>query len=47
MRPVRDAGLAAGIDYERKLFASCLASGERDEGVSAFLERRTADFREN
>ena len=40
-----DADLAAGIDYERKLFALCLASGERDEGVSAFLDKRTPDFR--
>ena len=42
-----DADLAAGIDYERKLFALCLASGERDEGVSAFLDKRTPDFRGN
>ena len=40
-----DADLTAGIEYERKLFALCLASGERDEGASAFLEKRTPDFR--
>lgn len=42
-----DADLAAGIDYERKLFALCLASGERDEGVNAFLDKRTPDFRKS
>jgi len=41
----QDADLTAGIEYERKLFALCLASGERDEGVSAFLGKRKPDFR--
>ena len=41
----QDVDLTTGIDYERKLFALCLASGERDEGVSAFLEKRQANFR--
>ena len=41
----QDADLTAGIDYERKLFALCLASGERDEGVTAFLEKRKPEFR--
>lgn len=41
----QDTDLTSGTDYERKLFALCLASGERDEGVSAFLEKRKADFR--
>lgn len=40
-----DLDLAAGLDYENKLFALCLASGERDEGVAAFLEKREAKFR--
>jgi enoyl-CoA hydratase len=40
-----DLDLASGIDLERKLFALCLASGERDEGVAAFLEKRQAAFR--
>lgn len=40
-----DMSLNSGIDYENKLFALCLASGERDEGVDAFLEKRAAEFR--
>lgn len=40
-----DVDLQTGIDYENKLFALCLASGERDEGVKAFLEKRKACFR--
>lgn len=40
-----DLDLNNGIDYERKLFALCLASGERDEGVAAFLEKRKPQFR--
>ncbi|MGE5104919.1 MAG: enoyl-CoA hydratase/isomerase family protein [Betaproteobacteria bacterium] len=37
--------LASGIDYENKLFALALASGERDEGVKAFRARRKPRFR--
>ncbi|MFP3921324.1 MAG: enoyl-CoA hydratase/isomerase family protein [Dichotomicrobium sp.] len=40
-----DVDITTGLDYENKLFALCLASGERDEGVSAFLEKRKANFR--
>lgn len=40
-----DLDLQSGIDYERKLFALCLASGERDEGVTAFLEKRKPKLR--
>ena len=42
-----DVDISAGIEIERKLFALCLASGERDEGVSAFLEKRKPDFHKN
>jgi len=44
---LRSAGgdVQAGVDYENKLFALCLASGERDEGVRAFRERRAPQFR--
>lgn len=44
---LRSAGadIQSGMDYENKLFALCLASGERDEGVQAFLEKRTPRFR--
>lgn len=40
-----DMDLASGLDYENKLFALCIASGERDEGVEAFLAKRKARFR--
>lgn len=40
-----DVDLQTGMDYENKLFALCIASGERDEGVKAFLEKRRAVFR--
>ncbi len=40
-----DGGLVEGLDYENKLFALALASGERDEGVRAFREKRKPRFR--
>lgn len=40
-----DVDLASGLDYENKLFALAIASGERDEGVRAFREKRKPDFR--
>ncbi len=40
-----DMELATGMDYENKMFALCIASGERDEGVDAFLSKRPAKFR--
>ncbi|MSP67577.1 MAG: enoyl-CoA hydratase/isomerase family protein [Alphaproteobacteria bacterium] len=40
-----DADLLSGIDYENKLFALCLASGEMQEGTAAFLAKRPPDFR--
>jgi enoyl-CoA hydratase len=40
-----DLDLAAGLDYENKLFALAIASGEKDEGVKAFKEKRKPDFR--
>jgi len=41
-----DVDLQTGMDYENKLFALCLASGERDIGVRAFLEKKKARFRD-
>lgn len=40
-----DFDLASGLDYENKLFALAIASGERDEGVKAFREKRKPRFR--
>jgi enoyl-CoA hydratase len=44
---LRSAGveLASGLDYENKAFALAIASGERDEGVEAFREKRKPAFR--
>jgi enoyl-CoA hydratase len=40
-----DLDLASGIDYENKLFALAIASGERDEGIAAFRAKRKPKFR--
>jgi enoyl-CoA hydratase len=40
-----DADLATGLDYENKLFALAIASGERDLGIAAFREKRKPKFR--
>ena len=40
-----DVDLETGLDFETRMFALCLASGERDEGVQAFLGKREAKFR--
>lgn len=40
-----DAGLASGLDYENKAFALAIASGERDEGIAAFRQKRKPRFR--
>jgi enoyl-CoA hydratase len=37
--------LAAGLAYETELFVTCFASEDRREGVAAFLEKRSAEFR--
>jgi enoyl-CoA hydratase/carnithine racemase len=36
-----DHGLARGLDLEAKGFLRCLASADGQEGVAAFLERRS------
>lgn len=40
-----DLDIQSGLDFERSLFSLCIKSGERDEGVSAFLEKRKPHFR--
>jgi enoyl-CoA hydratase len=37
--------LSAGLAYERELFITAFGSDDRREGVSAFLEKRSATFR--
>ena len=39
-----DADLRAGLAAERTLFGMCFASPEQKEGMSAFVERRAANF---
>lgn len=42
-----DVDLATGLDFENKLFTLAIASGERDEGVRAFREKRKPNFRQH
>lgn len=47
-RLVRESGemsLKAGLNSEASTFASCFASQESREGISAFLEKRTPNFK--
>ncbi len=38
--------LAEGILFERRLFHSMFATEDQKEGMAAFLEKRTAQFRD-
>jgi enoyl-CoA hydratase/carnithine racemase len=40
-----ESGLRAGLDYERRLFELALATEDRIEGMSAFLEKRKPEFK--
>lgn len=40
-----EAGLSEAIDYESHLFALCFATADMKEGVSAFLQKRKAEFK--
>jgi enoyl-CoA hydratase/carnithine racemase len=40
-----ETGLTAGLDYERRLFEIAMATEDRVEGMTAFLEKRRPDFR--
>jgi enoyl-CoA hydratase len=39
------SNLDEGLRREVDLFALCFSSGDKDEGVKAFLEKRRADFK--
>src|SRR5262245_16966693 len=45
VRAALETPLNAGLRYERELFITAFASEDKREGVSAFLEKRTAEFR--
>ncbi|MGE5379704.1 MAG: enoyl-CoA hydratase/isomerase family protein [Methylocystaceae bacterium] len=40
-----DMDLDAGLQVELELFASCFATEDRDEGIAAFVEKRTPQFK--
>lgn len=39
--------LAEGIHFEKKIFYSTFATDDRKEGMNAFVEKRTAEFKDN
>jgi enoyl-CoA hydratase/carnithine racemase len=39
-----ETALAAGLDYERRVYELAMASEDRVEGTTAFLEKRKPDF---
>lgn len=44
VRAAAEMPLSAGLTYETELFVTCFASDDKREGVSAFLEKRPAEF---
>lgn len=40
-----ETGLSAGLDHERRLFELAMATEDRVEGTTAFLEKRRPEFR--
>jgi enoyl-CoA hydratase/carnithine racemase len=40
-----DMGLSAGLDHERRLFEIAMATEDRVEGMTAFIEKRRPDFK--
>jgi enoyl-CoA hydratase len=45
VRAAAEMPMTAGLAYETELFVTCFASEDKREGVSAFLEKRPAEFR--
>ncbi len=44
VRAAAEMPLSAGLAYETELFVTCFGSEDKREGVSAFLEKRPAEF---
>ena len=40
-----ESGLSAGLEQERRLYELAMATEDRVEGMSAFLDKRKPDFR--
>jgi enoyl-CoA hydratase/carnithine racemase len=40
-----ETALSAGLDYERRLYEIAMATEDRIEGMTAFIEKRKADFK--
>ena len=40
-----ETGLTAGLEYERRLYELAMATDDRVEGMSAFIEKRRAEFK--
>ncbi len=45
VRAAAEMPLAAGLAYETELFITCFGSEDKREGVEAFLQKRTPEFR--
>lgn len=45
VRATMEMPLGAGLQFERELFVTAFASDDRMEGVSAFLDKRTPEFK--
>jgi enoyl-CoA hydratase len=45
VRAAAEMPLTAGLAFERELFVTAFSSEDRTEGVAAFLEKRSPDFR--
>lgn len=45
VRAAADRPLGAGIDHERTLFLELFATGEKDEGIDAFMDDREPEWR--
>jgi enoyl-CoA hydratase len=45
VRAAAETPLAAGLGHERELFVTAFASDDRREGIAAFMEKRSPEFR--